>query len=97
MKRSILWPLLRSESRDVLLVALNVVGLLVDGVNGGGPFVHLHSVISEVNFVCIFYRQFGLIFVGKESTDVFWSSRLEHLGEHEIGEVVHVVVDGLSE
>ena len=97
MKRSILWPLLRSESRDVLLVALNVVGLLVDGVNGVGPFVHLHSVISEVNFVCIFYRQFGLILVGKESTDVFWSSRFEHLGEHEIGEIVDVVVDGLSE
>ena len=97
MKRSILWPLLRSESRDVLLVALNVVGLLVDGVNGVGPFVHLHSVISEVNFVCIFYRQFGLIFVGKESMDVFWSRRFEHLGEHEIGEIVDVVVDGLSE
>ena len=97
MKCSILWPLLRSESRDVLLVVLRAVGLLIDSVNGVGFFVHFHSVIGEVNFVCIFHRQSGLILVGKESTDIFWSGRLEHLGEHEIGEVVHVVVDGLSE
>ena len=97
MKRSILRPLLRSESRDVLFVILHAVGLLIDDVNGVGLFVHLHSVIGEVNFVCIFYRQFGLILVGKDSTNVFWSSHFEHLGEHEIGEVVDVVVDGLSE
>ena len=97
LKCSILWPLLLSESRDVLLVVLRAVGLLVDGVNGVGLFVHFHSVIGEVNFVCIFHRQSGLILVGKESTDIFWSGRLEHLGEHEICEVVHVVIDGLSE
>ena len=97
LKCSILWPLLLSESRDVLLVVLRAVGFFVDGVNGVGLFVHLHSVIGEVNFVCVFYRQSGLILVGKESTDVFWSSRFEHLGEHEIGEIVDVVIDGLSE
>jgi hypothetical protein len=63
LEASILWPLLRPESRDVLLVGFSVDGLLVDGVNGGGLLVHLHSVIDEKNFVCIFHSQPGLILV----------------------------------
>jgi hypothetical protein len=56
-------PLLRPESRDVLLVGLPIVGLLVDGVNCGRLFVHFQLVIGEVNFVSIFYHQSGLILV----------------------------------
>ncbi len=49
-------------------------------------------MIGEENFVSILDGESGLVLVRQESSHIFWSSSLEHLGEHEVGKAVDTVI-----
>jgi len=60
----VLLPLLRSESRNILLLfRIHEVLICWHGMNLWGLFVHLQPVVSEENFVGVFNGEPRLVFV----------------------------------
>ena len=54
-------------------------------------------MVGEENLVRVFHGEPCLILVRKEPSNIFWSSSLEHLCEHESGKGVDAVVGKLGQ